>query len=193
MSSSLFTQLIFFFFFVDLRITDDDLKNLCLIEIDMLLQTNRKSLDKYKRMPQPRYEIAPQYSNRFIADQMCYDKDEMEKIHIQLSNLLSDEQMVVYNQIVDSVESGTRGFFFLYGYGGTGKTFIWKTLSAGLRAKGYIVVCATSSGIASLLLPGGRTTHSSLSIPFIINEASNCTFDKQSDKAAMFRKAKLII
>jgi hypothetical protein len=176
-----------------LRITDDDLKNLCLIEIDMLLQTNGKSLDKYKRMPQPRYEIAPQYSNRFIADQLCYNKDEMERIHIQLSNLLSDEQRVVYNQIVDSVESGSGGFFFLYGYGGTGKTFIWKTLSAGLRAKGYIVVCAASSGIASLLLPGGRTAHSSLNIPFLINETSNCTFDKESDKAAMFRKAKLII
>jgi len=129
----------------------------------------------------------------FIADQLCYDKDEMEIIHFQLSNMFSDEQRVIYNQIVDSVESGAGGFFFLYGSGGTGKTFIWKTLSAGLRAKGYIVINAASSGIASLLLPGGRTTHSSLNIPFLINEASSCIFNKESDKAAMFRKAKLII
>jgi len=41
------------------------------------------------------------------------------------------------------------GFFFLYGYGGTGKTFIWKTLSATLRSKSMIVLNVASSGIAS--------------------------------------------
>ena len=105
--------------------------NLCLIEIDGLLQTNRLNLKDYKRMPQPKYEIAPQYSNRFIADQFSYNKDEMTQIHNQLSSMLSNEQRGVYNQIIDSVESETGGFFFLYGYGGTGKTFIWRTLSAG--------------------------------------------------------------
>ena len=63
-------------------------------------------------MPQPRYEIAPQYSNRFIADQLCYDKDEMARIHMKLSNMLPDEHRVIYIHIVDSVESGT-GFLFL--------------------------------------------------------------------------------
>lgn len=45
--------------------------------------------------------------------------------------------------------------FFLYGHEGTGKTFIWKTLSSGIRSKGQIVLTVASSGIASLLLPGG--------------------------------------
>jgi len=44
-----------------------------------------------------------------------------------------------------------------------------------------------------LILPGGRTAHSSFNIPIQINEASNCTFDKEGDKAKMFRRAKLII
>ena len=107
--------------------------------------------------------------------------------------MLSDEQRGFYNQIVDSVESGTRGFFFLYGHGGTGKTFIWRMLSVGLCEKGYIVVNTASSGISALLLPGGRTTHSSFNVPIQTNEASNCMFDKESDKAAMFRRAKVII
>jgi hypothetical protein len=76
-----------------------------------------------------------------------------------------------------------RVFPFLYGYGGTRKTFIWRTLfSSGLRAKGYIVFIVASSGITSLLLPGGRTTHSSFEIPLQINETSVCTFKKRATR-----------
>ncbi|KEH16053.1 hypothetical protein MTR_0356s0040 [Medicago truncatula] len=35
----------------NLRIGDDDLKNLCLIEIEMLLQENGRSLNDFKSMP----------------------------------------------------------------------------------------------------------------------------------------------
>jgi hypothetical protein len=45
--------------------------------------------------------------------------------------------------------------FFLHGYGGTGKTFMWRTLSTALRSKCQIVLTVASSGIASLLLPSG--------------------------------------
>ncbi|RDX77111.1 hypothetical protein CR513_42815, partial [Mucuna pruriens] len=38
-------------------------------------------------------------------------------------------------------------FSFFYGYGGTSKTFIWKTLSIALRLKGLIVINIASSGI----------------------------------------------
>ena len=64
--------------------------------------------------------------------------------------------------------------FFLYGYGGTGKTFIWRSLSAGLRSKGEIVLTVVSSGNAALLLPGGRTAHSRFGIPINVDESSTC-------------------
>ncbi|KAG4995093.1 hypothetical protein JHK86_031920 [Glycine max] len=57
------------------------------------------------------------------------------------------------------------GVFYLYGYGGTGKTFLWKTLSAALRSQGNIVLNVASSGIASLLLPGDKTSHSTFCLP----------------------------
>nr|GEZ05078.1 ATP-dependent DNA helicase PIF1-like [Tanacetum cinerariifolium] len=37
--------------------------------------------------------------------------------------------------------------FFVYGYGGTGKTYLYKTMSAALRSKGDIVLNVASSGI----------------------------------------------
>ena len=64
--------------------------------------------------------------------------------------------------------------FFLYGYGGTGKTYIWKTLASSLRVDNKIVIMIASSSIASLLLPGGRTAHSKFKILVLVFEDSTC-------------------
>nr|XP_043639179.1 ATP-dependent DNA helicase PIF1-like [Erigeron canadensis] len=68
---------------------------------------------------------------------------------------MTNEQLGVYNEIISAVEKNEGGVFFLYGYGGTGKTFVSKTLSSAIRAKGDIVLNVASSGIAALLLEGG--------------------------------------
>ena len=43
--------------------------------------------------------------------------------------------------------------FFLYGYGGIGKTFMWKALASALRSKGDITLIIASSGIAHCYYP----------------------------------------
>jgi ATP-dependent DNA helicase PIF1 len=43
--------------------------------------------------------------------------------------------------------------FFVYRYGGTGKTFLWTTLLNFVRGKGKIALAVASSKIAALLLP----------------------------------------
>ena len=78
--------------------------------------------------------------------------------------MIPDEQASIYNQIVEVVNKDEGGMFFLYGYGGIGKTYIWKTLASSLRADNKIVIMVVFSGIASLLLPGGRTAHSKFEI-----------------------------
>ncbi|XP_057443466.1 uncharacterized protein LOC130735534 [Lotus japonicus] len=72
-------------------------------------------------------------------------------------------------------------------------TFVWNTLSAAMRSKGKIVLNVASSGIASLLLPGGRTAHSRFSIPISIHELSTCNVRQGSQKAELLQKASLII
>ncbi|XP_074567143.1 uncharacterized protein LOC141823815 [Curcuma longa] len=94
---------------------------------------------------------------------------------------------------MNAVDSNKGGVFFVYGYGGIGKTFVWKTLSAFLRSKGEIVLNVASSGIASLLLPGGRIAHSRFAIPFNPNEESTCNIKQGSPLAELIVKAKLII
>nr|GEX58880.1 hypothetical protein [Tanacetum cinerariifolium] len=83
--------------------------------------------------------------------------------------------------------------FFVYGYGGIGKTYLYKTMSAALCSQGEIVLNVTSSGIATLLLEGGRTTHSRFSILFNILEDSMCHISAYSDPTDLIRKAKLVI
>ena len=85
------------------------------------------------------------------------------------------------------------GVYFLYGYGGTSKTFVWKTLSSAIRSNGGIVLTVASSGIASLLLPGGRTTHSKFVIPVPTTQNSTCNIHQRSDLAELLQMTKLII
>lgn len=69
--------------------------------------------------------------------------------------------------------------FFIYSYGGTGKTYIWRVMSASLRSKGDILMIVASSGVATLLMPGGRTTHSRFSISLNVDEFTTCSIDKK--------------
>ncbi|XP_076916818.1 uncharacterized protein LOC143576665 [Bidens hawaiensis] len=80
-----------------------------------------------------------------------------------------------------------------FGYGGTDKTYLWKTLSASIRSKGEIVLNVASSGIASLLLEGGRTAHSRFLIPINLTEDSQCQVKGNTDVYELLKKTSLII
>jgi ATP-dependent DNA helicase PIF1 len=62
-----------------------------------------------------------------------------------------------------------------------------------LRSKGDIVLTVASSGIAALLIPGGRTAHSRFSIPIHVDENSTCNITQGSPLAELIVKAKLVI
>ena len=75
--------------------------------------------------------------------------------------------------------------FFIDGPGGTGKTFPYNTILAKVRSQGQIALAMASSGIAALLLQGGRTVHSRLKVPIPVNELSVCNISKQSALAKL--------
>ncbi|XP_058767056.1 uncharacterized protein LOC131640689 [Vicia villosa] len=70
---------------------------------------------------------------------------------------------------------------------------MWNTLSAALRSNRDIVLNVASSGIASLLLPGGRTAHSRFKIPVQCIKTSICNIEKKDDLAGLLKLTKLII
>ncbi|XP_061339398.1 uncharacterized protein LOC133286069 [Gastrolobium bilobum] len=123
--------------------------------------------------------------NRLVMDELLHDSFSLKEEHDRLLNSLTNEQRVVYDKIISAISAGKGGFFFLYGFGGTGKTFIWNTLSAFVRSRAEIVRNVASSGIASLLLPGGRTAHSRFRIPIQITEDSTCNIKENSTLAEL--------
>jgi DNA replication protein DnaC len=108
--------------------------------------------------------------------------------------LLNNDQHVAFDRIYLSTCTHDGKSFFLYGPGGTGKTFLYNTLCHRIHADNDIVLCIASSGIASLLLPGGHTTHLTFCIPVeTLCEDSVCQIDKNLKHADMLRHIHLII
>ena len=64
--------------------------------------------------------------------------------------------------------------FFLDGPGGTGKTFLYSILLAHVRARDGLALAVASSGLASLLMAGGTTSHYRFKIPINLDEGSTC-------------------
>ncbi|KAL4580720.1 hypothetical protein LXL04_016922 [Taraxacum kok-saghyz] len=135
---------------------DVQLKNLTLYEIEKILLQNNSSLKNFDGMPYPDKKYVYSSNNLFITEELAFDRDTLKNELDQLLHSLTDEQRGVYEDIMKAVQFKKGGVFFVYGYGGTGKTFLWKTLSTVLRCKGQIVLNVALSGIASLLLPGGE-------------------------------------
>ena len=131
--------------------------------------------------------------NRLIQEQLQLARDQPLGAAEDLEAQLNQEQRAAFNQIYESVTEEQGRTFFLDGPAGTGKTFLYKALCYKLRAEGQIVLCVASSGIASLLLPGGRTSHSRFKLPLDIHETSTCNISKDSDLGKLIARTKLII
>ena len=71
------------------------------------------------------------------------------------------------------------------GPGGTGKTFLYNTLLAQVRSQSQINLGLARSGIAALLLSGGRTVHSRLKISIDIMSYLYLTFEAEWFGAAI--------
>ncbi|XP_061371987.1 uncharacterized protein LOC133314518 [Gastrolobium bilobum] len=176
----------------DALLTEESIKNITHAEIDKVLQSNGKCLSDYPSMPHITRESLFDMQNRLVVDELMYGTFSLGEEHERLLNSLTDEQRVVYDKIISAVTPGKGGLFFLYGFGGTGK-HLFGTLSAFVISKAEIILNVASSIIASLLLPGGRTTHSRFRIPIQINEDSTYNIKPNSTIAELLSKTKLII
>ncbi|KAL7601710.1 hypothetical protein Lser_V15G22262 [Lactuca serriola] len=132
-------------------------------------------------------------NNRLITEELDYDVPVIKNDYDRMFLALTNEQRNIFLNIMSVIQENKGGVFFVYGYGGTGKTFLWKTIYAAIRSEGNIVLNVASSGIASLLLPGGRTAHSRFIIPFELTEDSFCNINPDGELTSLIRKTSLII
>ncbi len=115
-----------------------------------------------------------------------------------MARKFNEEQTIVYETIINCVENQNSNenepkLFFIFGAGGTGKTFLYNTIIDKVRSLGKCVISMASSGVAALLLNHGRTAHSSLKIPLKVNSTSLCNIPPKSLLADQIRQTSIYI
>ncbi|XP_021761438.1 uncharacterized protein LOC110726294 [Chenopodium quinoa] len=113
----------------NLRLTPEEMQNQGVQEIKHILNKLGRSLSNFLDMPQPSLEIARNALNRLISDELDYDS------HYEANRF-------------DTLVKGWA-VFFVYGSGGTGKTYLWNTLIEKIRSERKIMLFVASSGIAA--------------------------------------------
>ena len=162
--------------------------------INNILHESGHTLSDWPSMPSIRREWEQYSVNNMIAEQLNYDRNTQRTYWETHYHLLNSEQRDAYQRIMYSMENGMGGMFMINGHGGTGKTFLYKVISSKLRSEGSIVLCTASSGVAALLLPGGRTAHSMFKIPIDgLSPESFCCISKNSARADLMRATRCII
>lgn len=174
--------------------SEADVYDYGLHSINMILRESGHNLSEWPSMPTVQHQWERYSINDMIAEQLNYDREILHLFWEDNHPLLNTEQANAYDSILTSVDNGTGGMFMINGHGGTGKTFLYKVICSKLRSEGHIVLCIASSGIAALLLPGGRTAHSMFKLPIDnLSSDSICNISKSSMRADLMRVVKCIV
>lgn len=175
-------------------ISDYNLQQHVLLELEQLLNScsTSRTLTEFN-LPLPDMSSISSVTNRLILEERSYNLQSLATEHAILSAALNTEQCNIYNEVMDSIAHDKQILLFIYGHGGTGKTYLWRTIIAGLRSKEKIVLAVAASGIASLLLPSGRTAHSRFKLPLDLTEESMCYVKKNTHLSQLLLETTLII
>lgn len=160
-------------------------------EISVVLANHGFSLENFN-LPsiQAGYLLRQHFEGTEIDIQGCMDESE------QMYGSMNVEQRYIVDEIelaVNRSYNNCCNAFFIDGPGGTGKTFIYRYLIDKLFASRRIVISVAWTGIAAMLLKGGRTVHSRFKMPLKLNEDSVCALSANSREAGHIKSAALII
>jgi hypothetical protein len=144
-------------------------------------------------LPVPVHDWAVDLPSRVIQEATAFDAAFEGGELDSLLPTLNADQRTAFDTIVAGVADESNRLFFVHGWGGTGKTYLYKVLCHHYRSQGKIVLCVASSGIAALLLPGGRTAHSRFKIPVDLEPDSLCNIPRGTELAGLLQRVSLII
>ncbi|KAM0887151.1 hypothetical protein ACQ4PT_029235 [Festuca glaucescens] len=177
---------------MDYIVPDATLRDMLLDDLSTLFVTYGSSIGNFN-LPEKSSVQAIYYDNRLIREEMSYDSEKLAAEASVLLAQLNAGQRVAYKTIVGAVLAKKPGFYFVSGFGGAGKTFLWNVIIAYLRGQSKIVLTVASSGVAALLLAGGRTAHSRFKIPLQIDANSFCDIKRGTNLAKLLKETCLII
>jgi hypothetical protein len=174
-------------------LSEDVVKDHALYEIDQVFIHNGHRLEDFPMLPTSNYVPPIHGGNRLVQEELAYDQHSLTINVNDAKDRFNDDQHNAYEIILYVVTNKNCKLFFVYGSGGTDKTFVWTAILSRLRGQGKIVLVVASSRIAILLLLGSRTAHSRFKIPIDLHDESTCNITQQMKMAELVCKVDLII
>jgi len=168
-----------------------------LVFIENYLIQNGLNLSDISGLPSLDYSLLEEdQQNTLISDEQNYNQDKITETLNNLDNLNAD-QRTIFETIIKAIKKEIdQKLFFVDGPGGTGKTYLYNMILAYVRSTSGlngIAIAVASSGIAALLMSGGRTAHSRFKIPLKLTKDTTLDIKKQSELADLIRKTKVIL
>jgi hypothetical protein len=174
--------------------TDDQISSLALHDLNASFQRSGKCLQDFGLpLPTHNFEDLDHGISRVIAEEKSFDRRHLDEMWRGCLNASNQDQRAAFDAVIAAYEADQGGVFFIDGPGGTGKTFLENMILARVRSAGDIALAVASSGIAAILLQGGRTAHSRFKIPINIQADSFCSIKAQTELAELIRQAKVIL
>ncbi|KAL6219764.1 hypothetical protein ACLB2K_007523 [Fragaria x ananassa] len=156
---------------------DNSVRNKLLQDLNRMLEQFDKSIKDFDLPEMTNEQEDGLGVLRCIEDELSVNVPQED---IEAIGRLNNDQMIAFNTILDAVMRKEIELFVVDGPGGTGKTYLYRALLAKLRSMNHIVLATASSGIATTILPGGRTAHFRFKIPLDVkDQTSMCSIEKQ--------------
>ncbi|GJW14187.1 DNA helicase [Tanacetum coccineum] len=138
---------------------ETEMKEGVLFKIEAILNSNSKPLKDFG-LPMPPRRLLDILQNRLLMEERNYKRELLLIEKYALLPKLNEDQKLILDEVVNVVNKNEQKLIFVYGYGGTGKTFLWNSIACVIRLEERIVLAVASSSITSLLFSSGRTAHS---------------------------------
>ena len=176
------------------------------LDIQDLLDEYKKTLEDFG-IPRPPDHLITSEIEKEVGGYFNFSYQDIEANVAKLNQ----QQRAAFDQILEAVNACKTGrssgcnVFFLDGIGGSGKTFLYKTLLMKLRKQSQeerergehpIAVAMASNGLPAQLLPNGTTVHRRFRLPVkddFDGEQLICSVARESHEADLLRKARLIV
>nr|GEV47092.1 DNA helicase [Tanacetum cinerariifolium] len=104
-------------------------------------------------LPTPPEDMLLILQNRLLMEEINYDPQLLVEEKTFLIPRLNKDQKLIFDEITCAVRHNVQKLIFVYGHGGTGKTFLWKAITSALRSEEKIVLTVAALG-KSIMLGG---------------------------------------
>ena len=181
-------------------LTDDQLKTMVLLDLEMRLSSFEKCLTDFGLVPPTAAELAQVESvvnvhSAVIREELDFNVEDLSKTVDERVPTFTPEQATVFDTVLSSVRQEKPLQVFIDARGGCGKTYLLNSILAAVRNLdgGSTALAMATTGIAANFLTLGRTFHSCLKAPLTATEDSTLSISAQSQLAQLIRMSKLLL